>query len=47
MTRPLRRAHYWIWIALSISLPALLILALTARRPTTPANPAIHWERYK
>lgn len=40
MTRPLRRAHARIWLALAVLLPVLLALALAARRETTPPNPA-------
>jgi hypothetical protein len=47
MTRPLRRAHLRIWLVLAIVLPALFILALSARRGTTPINPGFHWEMYK
>lgn len=39
MTRPLRRAHLRIWLALAILLPTLLALALAARRDPTPRNP--------
>lgn len=39
MTRPLRRAHARIWLVFALLLPALLVLALSARRETTPANP--------
>src|ERR1043166_709359 len=47
MTRPLRRAHFRVWIALAVLLPALFALGLAARRNTTPANPGLSWERYK
>lgn len=39
MTRPLRRAHVRIWVALAVLLPVLLVLALSVRRKTTPVNP--------
>jgi hypothetical protein len=45
MTRPLRSAHLWIWIALAVVLPAVLIAAIAARRTTTPANSDLVWER--
>lgn len=44
MTKPLRRAHLRIWILLSILLPALLALGLSAR-PAEPVNPNLHWEK--
>ena len=47
MIRPLRRSHLWIWIALTVLLPVLFAAGLTARRDTTPNNPAVRWERYK
>jgi hypothetical protein len=47
MTRPLRRAHFWIWVTLSVLLPALFAAGLAARRETTPANPEIHWEQFR
>lgn len=31
MTRPMRRAHFHIWIALAIVLPALFVAALAVR----------------
>lgn len=31
MLRPMRRAHLWIWAALVLSLPALVIIALASR----------------
>jgi len=47
MIRPLRRAHRFAWIALSIVLPAILIAGLMARRATTPPNAALQWELYE
>jgi hypothetical protein len=47
MTRPLRRAHFRIWVLLSLAVLALLIEGLAARRSTTPANPSFRWERVK
>lgn len=43
MTRPLRRAHWWIWLALAAALPLLLLAAIGARMETTPVNPGFHW----
>jgi hypothetical protein len=45
MTRPLRRAHFYIWMALPPILAALLIAGLAVRRETMPVNPAFHTER--
>ena len=39
MTRPLRRIHGQVWLALAILLPWLLAAAVLARRDTTPVNP--------
>ena len=47
MIRPLRRRHYGIWIALTIVLSALFTAGLMARRPTTPNNPSVNWEKNK
>lgn len=47
MTAPLRRAHLWIWIALAVLLPVLLIGALLARSTASLANPQFHWETYR
>ena len=47
MTRPLRRAHAFIWTALALLLPTLFAAALLARRETTPRNPQLHWEQYR
>lgn len=44
MIRPLRRAHFWIWAALSLLLPAILIAAVAARRATTPVNGGFDWQ---
>ena len=44
MTRPLRRAHWQIWIVLPLLLIAVLIVGLIARRPTVPVNMNLHWE---
>jgi hypothetical protein len=35
-----RRRHFWIWLALALSLPAVVLLALRAR-PAWPVNPAL------
>ena len=47
MTRPLRRAHRWIWLFIALLLPAVFITGLLVRRSTTPMNQDLHWERYK
>jgi hypothetical protein len=47
MTRPLRRAHFRIWVVLPLALYALWIAALCVRRTTMPVNPAFHGERYR
>lgn len=47
MTQPLRRLHFRIWIALALVLPLLFVVALSARRTTTPMNPTFRWEKYK
>jgi hypothetical protein len=44
MTRPLRRAHLWIWLGLSLALP-MLIAAAIAARPAQPANPGLRWSQ--
>lgn len=42
MIRPLRRAHFFTWIALAILLPVLVIAAISVRRITTyPPQPAL------
>ena len=47
MIQPLRRSHLWIWIALTVSLPILLVAGRAARRDTTPNNSVLHWEQLK
>jgi hypothetical protein len=47
MIRPLRRAHYRIWMVLSALLSILFIAGLVVRRPATPDNPDLHWEKFK
>jgi len=47
MTRPLRRAHYRIWLILAVLLPAVFVAGMLTRRSATPANPHLHWEHYK
>lgn len=47
MTRPLRRAHLLIWIALALLLPAMLIATIAVRRMTTPPNSELVWERIR
>ena len=47
MIQPLRRAHFRIWVILSALLSILFIAGLLVRRPVTPKNPNLHWEKYK
>jgi len=47
MIRPLRRAHYRIWLTLAFLLPAIFTAALLARRDATPRNPQLNWEQYR
>jgi hypothetical protein len=47
MIRPLRRAHFRIWLALSICLYALFVAGLLARRAAAPPNPQLQWEQYR
>lgn len=42
MTRPLRRLHFWIWLALAIVLPTLMALGVATRGPLPENNP--HWK---
>jgi hypothetical protein len=44
MTRPLRRAHFRIWIGLAISLTVLLAASLWLRPPALTQNPALEGE---
>ena len=46
MTRPLRRRHLQVWLLLAVLLPLLFGAALLARRPTTPVNTDLSWEKY-
>ena len=47
MIRPLRRAHLRIWVVFAVLLPAVFLVALAARRPTTPRNSDLIWERLR
>jgi len=47
MIEPLRRSHLRIWVVLSALLSVLFAAGLIVRRPTTPKNPNVHWEKYK
>ena len=47
MNRPLRRAHFAIWIVLPAVLAALLIAIVVVRTDTTPIDPNFHAERYR
>ena len=40
MTRPLRRAHLRVWVALAVLLPVLYVAALAVRRAPPPVNTA-------
>ena len=47
MIRPLRRAHFRIWVALALLLYAVFVAGLLARRTTTPPNSTLHWEQLR
>jgi len=47
MTRPLRRAHRWTWVALAVLLPALFLTGLLVRQETQPLNAELQWSSYK
>jgi len=47
MIAPLRRAHFRIWLAPAITIYAVFIAGLLARRTTTPPNHGLHWEQYR
>lgn len=47
MTAPLRRWHFWIWIALCATLAILFIAGTAARRPGPAPNPSVHWDQYR
>ena len=47
MIQPLRRRHFGIWIVLTVLLGILFTAGLMARRPTTPPNPGVNWEKVK
>ena len=44
MTRPLRRAHFRIWLVLAVMLYAVFLTGILVRRSTTPPNPNVRWE---
>jgi hypothetical protein len=44
MTRPLRRAHFYIWVLLSLVLVLLVSASLVERRSTTPVNSGLQLE---
>jgi hypothetical protein len=45
MIRPLRRAHFRIWLVLAVVLYSVLLTGLIVRRSTTPRNLNVHWEQ--
>ena len=47
MIQPLRRAHFRIWLVPSALLSVLFMAGLVLRRPVTPKNLNLHWEKYK
>jgi hypothetical protein len=47
MNAPLRRAHYRIWLVLTVVIYTIFIAGLLSRRNTTPPNPGVQWERYR
>lgn len=47
MTRPLRRGHFGVWLALALLLPILLAAGLLARKSPNPVNPNLNWEKLK
>ena len=47
MTQPLRRFHFWAWLAIAIVIVTGFVASLLARRSTTPANPGVHWDELK
>ena len=47
MTRPLRRAHRWTWLALAVLLPALFLAGLLVRQEPQPPNAGLQWSSYK
>ena len=47
MIQPLRRAHFRIWVVLTLLLYVVFLAGLLARRTTTPPNPSLQWERLR
>jgi hypothetical protein len=47
MIQPLRRAHFRIWVVLTLLLCGIFLAGLLARRSTTPPNPSLHWEQFR
>jgi hypothetical protein len=47
MTKPLRSAHFFGWIALSVAALVVFVVGLSSRRPQAPNNVDIHWELLK
>jgi hypothetical protein len=40
MIQPLRRRHFWIWVALSVTLVVLFVAGLAVRRTPGGPNPS-------
>jgi hypothetical protein len=47
MIRPLRRAHFRIWLAMVVVVYTVFIAGLLVTRTSTPPNPNLHWEQYR
>jgi len=47
MTRPLRRVHRWIWLALAVLLPVLFLAGLSVRQAPQPANAGLQWSSFR
>jgi len=47
MIRPLRRAHFRIWLVLAAVLYLVFFAGILARRTTTPPNKGLNWEQYQ
>jgi hypothetical protein len=47
MIRPLRGAHFWIWLVLAAAMYAVFVAGLVARRTSNPMNSNLHQEQYR